>query len=232
MLRKVTSMASNFFSIVPNIRVGVPGSKDTFDQEYIEIKNIFRRVKADFDKVKSLLAFEKYSIPGDELPYHVAQRIYRSTDYEWVILLTNNITNVYTQWPLSQREFEFMLRKKYGTQSDAIHHWETKEIVFNGNILVQSGIIVDRDYKFKRPDGIIISNDGLVRPISNYEYEYQKNEKKRDIYLLNPIYLDQFVGQMETLLSYYQSDDILTDKLKSTGDEEELLFVKTFDIGQ
>lgn len=88
---------ANFFSLVPNIRVGVPGSKDAFDQEYVEIKNIFRRVKTNFDQMKGLMAFEKYSIPGDELPYHVAQRIYRSTKYEWVLLLTNNITNVYTQ---------------------------------------------------------------------------------------------------------------------------------------
>jgi hypothetical protein len=224
-------MATNFFSIVPNIRVGVPGSKEAFDQEYVEIKNVFRRVKADFDKVKSLLAFEKYSIPGDEQPYHVAKRIYQDVSYEWVILLTNNITNVYTQWPLSQREFEFMLRRKYGTRSDDIHHWQTKQIEYNGNILVQEGTIVDRDYTFRRPDGLILSNEGLVRPISNYEYEYEVNETKRLIYLLNPVFLDQFVGQMETLLAYYNSDDALTDKMKMTGDEEELLFVKTFDIG-
>lgn len=223
---------ANFFSLVPNIRVGVPGSKDAFDQEYVEIKNIFRRVKTNFDQMKGLMAFEKYSIPGDELPYHVAQRIYRSTKYEWVLLLTNNITNVYTQWPLSQREFEVLLRKKYGTRQDDMHHWETKEVMYDGNLLVKPGVIVNKDYTFRRPDGVIISNQGLVKPVSNYEYEYGINERKRQIYILNPVYLDTFVAEMERLLSYYESVDTFDSKNKVTGDEEELLFVKTFDVAQ
>lgn len=223
---------SNFFSLIPNIRVGVPGSKDTFEQEYVLVKNIFRRVRANFDQIKSVVAFEKYNIPGDEQPYHVAHRIYRTASYDWILLLTNNITNVYTQWPLSQREFEIMMRKKYGTKQDEIHHWETKEIMFNDNVLVKPGIIVNRDYTFKRPDGVIISNQGLVKPVSNYEYEYSINEKKRQIYILNPAVLDRFIAEMETLLAYYPSVDALDSKNKVTGDEEELLFVKTFDIAQ
>ena len=219
---------ANYFSNVPNIRVGVPGM-ETSQQEYVTIKNIFRRVKGVFLSMKRDTIFEKYTIPGDENPYQVSQRIYKTPDYEWIILLTNDITNIYSEWPLSQREFEDMMQRKYGTRSNETKHWVTKEVIFENMVIVQPGIIVNQNYTYKRPDGVIIGGDSLVRPISHYEYEYELNENKRLIYLLNPVYIDEFDRQMRELLQYPESEDRLSYTEKKSGDDDEIYAVRIFE---
>ncbi|UYA57498.1 baseplate wedge subunit [Synechococcus phage S-CREM1] len=219
---------ANYFSNVPNIRVGVPGM-ETSQQEYVTIKNIFRRVKGVFLSMKRDTIFEKYTIPGDEKPYQVSQRIYKTPDYEWIILLTNDITNIYSEWPLSQREFEDMMQRKYGTRSNETKHWVTKEVIFENMVIVQPGIIVNQNYTYKRPDGVIIGGDSLVRPISHYEYEYELNENKRLIYLLNPVYIDEFDRQMRELLQYPESEDRLSYTEKKSGDDDEIYAVRIFE---
>jgi len=204
----------HYFSIVPNIRVGYPGSKNTWDQEYVVMKNIFRRTTMDFSKNKAVMTFEKYVIFGDDKPYQVSQRIYGSPKYEWVILLTNNIVNVYSQWPKSNDEFDIYFRKKYGTNIEGLYHYVTKKVEYQGIEVVEEGTVVDVDYKFTLPNGTVIGSDSLVRPVSNYEYEYTKNEEKRSIYLINPFVIDDFIVEMERLLRYQFSSDITSKMSK------------------
>lgn len=226
-------MAQNdkhYFSIVPNIRVGYPGSKNTWDQEYVVMKNIFRRTTMDFSKNKAVMTFEKYVIFGDDKPYQVSQRIYGSPKYEWVILLTNNIVNVYSQWPKSNDEFDIYFRKKYGTNIEGLYHYVTKKVEYQGIEVVEEGTVVDVDYKFTLPNGTVIGSDSLVRPVSNYEYEYTKNEEKRSIYLINPFVIDDFIVEMERLLRYQFSSDITSQDVKDSSDDDELFYkAKVFD---
>jgi len=226
-------MAQNdkhYFSIVPNIRVGYPGSKNTWDQEYVVMKNIFRRTTMDFSKNKAVMTFEKYVIFGDDKPYQVSQRIYGSPKYEWVILLTNNIVNVYSQWPKSNDEFDIYFRKKYGTNIEGLYHYVTKKVEYQGIEVVEEGTVVDVDYKFTLPNGTVIGSDSLVRPVSNYEYEYTKNEEKRSIYLINPFVIDDFIVEMERLLRYQFSSDITSQDVKDSSDDDELFYkARVFD---
>jgi len=220
----------HYFSIVPNIRVGYPGSKNTWDQEYVVMKNIFRRTTMDFSKNKAVMTFEKYVIFGDDKPYQVSQRIYGSPKYEWVILLTNNIVNVYSQWPKSNDEFDIYFRKKYGTNIEGLYHYVTKKVEYQGIEVVEEGTVVDIDYKFTLPNGTVIGSDSLVRPVSNYEYEYTKNEEKRSIYLINPFVIDDFIAEMERLLRYQFSSDITSQDVKDSSDDDELFYkAKVFD---
>jgi len=220
----------HYFSIVPNIRVGYPGSKNTWDQEYVVMKNIFRRTTMDFSKNKAVMTFEKYVIFGDDKPYQVSQRIYGSPKYEWVILLTNNIVNVYSQWPKSNDEFDIYFRKKYGTNIEGLYHYVTKKVEYQGIEVVEEGTVVDVDYKFTLPNGTVIGSDSLVRPVSNYEYEYTKNEEKRSIYLINPFVIDDFIVEMERLLRYQFSSDITSQDVKDSSDDDELFYkARVFD---
>jgi hypothetical protein len=219
-----------YFSIVPNIRVGYPGSKNTWDQEYVITKNIFRRVVTDFSKIKGLLSFESYVIPGSDKPYQVSQRIYNTPEYEWVILITNNITNVYKQWPKSDDEFFIYFRKKYGTQLEGIHHYATREIKFDDITILQEGLIVDQSYTHLRPDGIVLTGNQVIKPVSNYEYEWEQNEEKRKIYLLDPSVIEIFVTEVEKKLQYQFSGDTINDTTKDTGDDDAMFYrVNVFD---
>lgn len=221
-----------YFSYLPNIKVG-SSDKDTSLKNFIEVKNIFRRVKVRAEALRNLTYFEKYIIPGNSKPYNVSYDVYNTADYEWVILLLNDITNVYTQWPLSQNEFEMMIREKYGVNGELrTHHWETKEIKdLRGNIIVPAGIVVDRDFT-KRVGTTILSNDELLTKVTYYEYEQRLNEDKREIYLPYPDRIFSIINELTTILQYETSVDTegLGGTIKNSGDEDYYSF-QYFTVG-
>lgn len=227
---------SKYFSYIPNIRVGVPEQNNSL-KNYVEVKNLFRRVKFAAGAARNLTYFEKYSIPGDDKPYNVSHTIYGTPDYEWVILLLNDITNVYTQWPLSQREFEAYIHEKYisnGINAELnTHHWETREVRnLRGDIVVPAGMIVNEDFTKLLPNGNILAGDEIVNRVTNYEHEYRLNEAKRDIYLPYPDTIFSVMNELQSLLQYFESIDTQssTNMTKNSGDEDFYNF-KYFNLG-
>ena len=87
-----------FFSYLPNVYVG-EGIKDDEDFKYRLVKNIFRRAKtrADLDQYVTLL--EAYEVGEDESPANVALAFFNDPFLDWMILMVNNITDVYEQRP-------------------------------------------------------------------------------------------------------------------------------------
>lgn len=214
---------ANYFSYLPNIKVGIPEPNSSL-KNYIEIKNIFRRVKFVTESIRNLTFFEKYNIPGDDKPYHVSYNIYGTPDYEWIILLVNDITNIYTQWPISQREFEYMIREKYGTQGELqTRYWETNEIKnIQGDIIVPKGMIVSEDFTKKLANGNILSGGELIKSITHYEYEMSLNESRRELYLPYPDTMFTIINELTTLLQYDSSIDTrnVDTNSKNSGDDD------------
>lgn len=217
---------SNYFSYLPDIKVGIP-EQDTSLKNYIEIKNLFRRVRAKSQTLRDLTYFEKYSIPGDDKPYNVSYNVYGTPKYEWIILLVNDIANLYKEWPLSSREFEFMIREKYGVQGELeTHHYETKEIKDQrGNIIVPAGLTVSADFT-KTLGQTILSGDQLIDNITYYEYEMRLNEAKRDIFLPYPDAIFTIQNELTTLMQYKRSIDTSDNRsnMKNSGDDDYYTF--------
>lgn len=55
---------------------------------------------------------------------------------------------------------------------------------------------------------------GRVRSVSNYEYETERNEKKRQILILKPEYLSAFISDMKNIMKYGKSSQYIDDKTK------------------
>jgi hypothetical protein len=212
---------AEYFSYLPNIRISVP-DKGTSLKQFVVTKNLFRRVKAQAQSLRNMTYFEKYTIPGDDKPYNVSYNVYGTPKHEWIILLINDIINIYTEWPLSRVEFERMLKDKYSTKIYDIHHYETNEILDSrGNILFSKGITVEPNFT-KMINGAIISSNELVNGVTNYEYEERINESKREIYLPYPDAITTIKSELVRLLQYDPSRDLLADQsdLKNSGDED------------
>ncbi|QIN97229.1 baseplate wedge component [Synechococcus phage S-H25] len=189
-----------YFSYFPNVYVG-EGLEidDTF--KYRLVKNLFRRVKVREDLDKYVTSFESYSISDGETPSSLAYELYSDQYLDWIILLVNNITDVYTQWPKSQAELQSYVADIYD-DPDAIHHYETNEVLYNGVVFIKSGIQVNENYTTTTPDGVTRTPEQSRYAVTNYEYEYYLNEQKRLIVLPQAGLVDLIEDEMKELLSY------------------------------
>ena len=120
-----------------------------------------------------------------------------------------------------------------------MHHWVTQKITdTRGRTLLRDGRIVSEDFSYTRPDGTAIPKEDLVRPISVYDYESEKNDYKRNIYLLRKEYVSGFIEEFSNLVDYLPNDEVDFDtQTKKTKDsvQEQFISVKetySTNIGQ
>jgi hypothetical protein len=136
------------------------------------------------------MLYDTYDVPNGEKPEDTAFKHFGSSQYHWVILLTNNITDRYYGWPLSSQEFETYITDKY-TNPDAVHHYEITQ-----SSGLQTGNGPD-DYSHKIE---VNSTEPGAQSVSNREYEQRLQDEKRQIKLLNEAYLNTFVEEFNRLV--------------------------------
>ena len=193
-----------------------PNRNSSYD--YVRVKNLFRRAKIRDDFFQNLVVFTKYKIIGDERPEQVAEKVYGSSSYDWVVLISNNIINVRTEWTLSDSELEnFLLRKYTDQELTNVHHYETLTYYDNsGKLIVPSGKVVDQDFSVTFFDESLNQTITInpVKSVTNYEYEIKKNDLKRNIYILKNIYLQTAIDDMKEIMSYNFSSQYIDDNTK------------------
>ena len=159
------------------------------DGNYKLLPDILRRVKLRSGLRSSSFLFDKYDVKDGEKPEDVAYKWFGDAEYHWVILMTNNITDRYYQWPLAQPEFQAHLEDKYGAgNEDDVHHYEIPQ---------SSGPTSSRDFSHMVECN---ADEDNVSIISNREYEERKQDEYRQIKLLDPRFLDAFVEEFDNLI--------------------------------
>lgn len=217
-------MAKTYFDNIPNFDYvsRLPGSK-TFS-DYVLTKNLFKRAKIRPDIFNDLSHFTKYQIIGDERPDQISNRLYDTPDYDWVIMLSNNITNLEHEWPLTQQSFENYLTSKYGSDENinATHHYETKQVRDSQNIIiVDKGIHVAQNYSitYYDPDlGLEVLLSDITNEITNYQFEERIQDNKRNIYCLKSFYLGLIVDDMQRIMPYKKGSSQYVDTKTVKGD--------------
>lgn len=206
----------SYFRELPNLEYQSFLSSRKGSDEYLLVKNIFRRVKLRDDLQNVFTIFNKYEIQEGARPDTVAEELYGSSQYDWVVLIGAGIINVRNEWPLSDRDIYRYSEQLYGNDLNAVHHYETKEIKdSNGRLILPAGKIVDSTFTIPDPN-ISIQTLNPVVGISNYEYEVRKNNKKRGIYVLKPAYLQQVINDTRKAMTYDRSSQYVNDKLIRT----------------
>lgn len=77
------------------------------------VTDITRRVKIIDDIRRDPYGFLPYTVTGDDRPEHIAQYYYGDANKVWMVYLANNIVDPYTQWPMSNSDFDKTIRAKY-----------------------------------------------------------------------------------------------------------------------
>ena len=162
------------------------------DGKYKLLPDILRRVKLRAGIRSGTFLFDNYDVKDGENPEDIAFKYYGDPEYHWVILMTNNVTDRYYQWPLTQPQFQEHLTDKYGAGSeDATHHFEkttdSGRTTSNGPNDYSHLVECNED-----DEGFAI--------ITNRQYEQRQQDKYRQIKLLDTRYLNVFVEEFESLI--------------------------------
>ena len=216
-----------YFDQFPDVLIPSPNSTRTSSNDFVLAKNLFKRGKIRDDFFENAVAFGRYSIRGDDRPDNVAKELYGDSSLDWVILLSNNMVSVRDEWPMRSGELQRYLNDKYSSDHlVSIKHYETKEIRNAANIKVlEGGQIVDESFTFTYSLGGInatLSGSNVITSVSNYEYEVNKNDKKRTIHFLRQNYLQTIMEDMRTIMTYTDSSQYI-DKRTKKGDNLRIL---------
>ena len=73
--------------------------------EFKIVTNLLRRV-AIRSKIKvNTLFFDTYDVKEGETPEMIAHKLYGDSELHWIVLLVNNVTERYHQWPKNNNQF-------------------------------------------------------------------------------------------------------------------------------
>jgi len=172
------------FPTIPYDSVGQGTFKD--------VKNLLRRVALRTKVKTNTLLYDTYDVKEGETPESIAFNLYDDTELHWVIMLVNDITDRYHQWPMRYSQFLQYVNDKYD-DVNAVHHYEiaqtsgdtTTKIEVYSNSALFSG---DTDFY------------GTATAVTNLEYEESLQDQRRKIRLLDPQYLPQFISEFESLM--------------------------------
>lgn len=171
-------------------------------QPYELAVNIFRRIKIRDSLQGALLGFTQLEVPEGARPDQIAYDYYKDPGLDWVVLLVNNIININQDWPMNREELRAYVQDKYDS-IEGIKHYETKEQKLpDGTILLPEGLQVDEEFQYVKADGSIVPKSESRSPVTYYQYESSINEMKRNIYLLRPLYINDFIAEFKALCQY------------------------------
>ena len=176
-----------YFSRFPLMVYDVKG-----DDNYKLLPDILRRVKLRAGLRSGAFLFDTYDVKDGERPEDVAFKWFGDAEYHWVILMTNNITDRYYQWPLTQPQFQEHLADKYGAgNEDAVHHYENTQT---------SGPTSSNGPSNFSHKVEVNSDESNAISISFRQYEEREQDSKRNIRLLDTTHVGDFIEEFSNLI--------------------------------
>ena len=205
-----------YFRELPNLRYPSFLPEKTSSLDYIEVKNIFRRVKLRDDLQNSFTVFDRYEIPEGARPDIVAEELYGNAEFDWIVLTVAGILNVRNQWPLNNRDLYNYCLDKYGESLNSNRFFETTEVKdSNDRLILPKGKVVDSNFTIPKP-GEPTATINPVVGITNYEYETRLNDEKRNIFILREGYLQQFLSDIREIMTYDESSEFIDERTAQT----------------
>jgi len=165
------------FPLIPYDSVG--------DGNFEVVTNLLKRVAVRSKVKTNVMVYDTYDIKEGETPESIADKLYDDSKLHWIILLFNDITDRYHQWPMNNNQFLAYMDDKYDNQN-ALHHYEISQV--SGDTTIKIDIGTDN------------TDHSGATAYTNYEYEEALQDELRQIRLLNPAYVGAFVNEYKKLI--------------------------------
>ena len=180
------------FDNFPVIRYG------STDGTIKNVTNLLRRIAVRSKLKTNISFFDTYNVKNGETPEIIADKLYDDPKLHWIIMLLNNVTDRYHDWPMSEQQFDAFVNEKY-SNPDGIHHYEISQ---ESGDTTQKIEVYDPDLLSSTSVGDVSDSDAYssATAITNREFEESEQDKKRKIRLLDPEFIDQFVDEFKNLM--------------------------------
>jgi hypothetical protein len=164
--------------------------------------------------LKNPAIYYKYDIQEGDTPEIIAHKYYGDSYRYWIVLFANQLMDPQWDWPMSGTVFENYLVAKYGqsfnTHSE-IHDYQKVSTQFDSGTnttTVESVELSVEDYNslvettetYSLPTGDVTVSI-TKNAVSYYDYEYNLNESKRTIRILNSSYVAQMENEFKRLMT-------------------------------
>ena len=193
-----------YFQFLPDIEYLSPLEDKSSIDSYVTAKNLFRRIKLSDDalSIKTAYLFDKYIIEEGERPDTVASKIYGNSGLDWLVIFSAGIINQRHEWPLSGQELYDYSLDKYGEDLNAIRFYRTTEVKdSNDRLMLPAGKVGDKGFTIANPS----NRSTTINPVSastNYEYESELNDAKKEIDLIKPDLKIRITQELSQMLKY------------------------------
>jgi len=204
-MRYFEQLPKDFYTLIDNGKLDV-------------VTNITSKVTLDEDVKKNSSAFYTYIVPDGETPEHVADKVYGNSNRHWIILHMNDIVDPQAEWALSENNLNKVIEKKYEEMANGapVLNW-TKTNIRNyfkieqrNNIDTRTNNVDVLNVDANTYSNIVPSQTSVVtkdgnniriivdkRTLTYYEFEHELNNRKREIKILKPEFVEVVERQLE-----------------------------------
>ena len=218
-------MADPYFRYLPQFEYVNRTKEGRNDGDYSVVKNLFKRAKLREDIYQEMTFFTKYIVEGDDRPDNVASKVYKDPNLDWVVLLSNNIVNVQSEWPLSQADFYVYVTNKYDSEENlysGIHHYESREVkTADNSIIIPAGQKVGVAQSVSYYDDALgqhVRATDIAIPVTNFTHEEKLNNDKRNIFVLKSSFLNIIFDDLEGIMEYKKGSTQYVSETSVRGD--------------
>lgn len=195
----------NYFQNLPKLIVR--------DKQSLQIAtNLLARVNVISSLLENPLIYYTYDIQDSDTPEIIAHKYYGNVNRFWMVLFANQMLDPQWDWPMTNAVFDSYVNSKYTIQElSQTHHFEkiiTNTTIPEGSVSSQTITISEDDYNDLLESSKIYSTvTGNVNirisknVVDNYTYEYDLNESKRNIKLMNKTYASKLEVEFNKLMN-------------------------------
>ena len=160
--------------------------------------NIMVRGKIRDAILKNTGLYYKYTIEDGERFDIISQKYYGNSDYVWALFYANAIIDPIADTPKKHNDFISYIKVKYGsvqTASQTTHHYEYVDSLRNKTFIIDEATY----YQYLGELEPETNSFKSVRKVSQFEYEEELNESKRNIIVLDKQYIGSITNELENL---------------------------------
>jgi hypothetical protein len=176
-------------------------SSKPLDPDFLVVKNIWRRAQILTEFKSQVTIFTEVTVGDGERPEDLATQYYGNPFYNWTILVMNDITDYYAQWPKSTVQLQEFINAKYDNGQATKHHVTTEVKDANENVIVPAGKIVPSNFQVVYYNGSTTVTATPVVSVTNAQYEFDLNAKKQTIQMVKPDLIEDFVEVYNQILN-------------------------------